>query len=172
MELHDRAGGGDGCSAEPGEVIAIGMDDPFDQTEDMQAMQLTGECRVVERDKRFYVSTAHAMEIELGSLQGAEQGLLGRCEEVQALDDALAFVLRFGQSCQVACAGGGVIQSRQEFQIAAIAAGQNLAQVDEAVNGLLQRCDLAMYSILAPCASATCCARSRIASRSGSANRA
>ena len=40
IETGQRAGCGDGCTADSGQIIAIGMGDFFDDSEHMQALEL------------------------------------------------------------------------------------------------------------------------------------
>jgi hypothetical protein len=82
------------------------------------------------------VGTADATDVELGTLKCTQQGLLSGIEEVEALEGMA--VDRFGadQPMQVTIAGGKVVQCGEIFEIAAVTAEQDLAQVDQAVDGL------------------------------------
>src|ERR1035437_3744206 len=143
LKLGHGAGRRNGSSAQTCEVVTVGTSDAFDQTEGAQAMQLTRQCRIIQRDEWFDVGAAHAVNVELRALQGTQQTLLGALEEVQSLDRAVPVTLRFAQPSQITRTRCGVIQSRKELQIAAIAAGQNFTQVDQAIDTLLQGSDLA-----------------------------
>lgn len=88
-QLGDRAGCGDGWSAEVVEVVAVGAGDPFDDSEVRKAAQLTGQCCGEQlREQADEVCPAYAVDIELGTLQGAQQLLFSTFEEVQSLDRA------------------------------------------------------------------------------------
>ncbi len=57
-------------------------------------MQLTRQARVGELWRiLFQVGSAHAVNVELGTLKRAQKLLLGALEEVQPLDGSLALAL-------------------------------------------------------------------------------
>ena len=90
MELSHGAGGGDGRAANAGEVVAVAVHDAFDQAEGSQATELTGQLRGAGcGHERCDVGSAHAVDIEFGALQCAQQPLLRALEEIQSLDGAL-----------------------------------------------------------------------------------
>jgi hypothetical protein len=128
-ELRQRARCGDRGPTQAGEVIAIGMDNPFDQAECSQSRELTRECRLVQRrHKRFQVGSAYAANVECGTLQRAQQCLFSAGEEVQTLDRALTVAFGLGQSCEFALACGSILQRGEKLEITAVAAEQNLAR--------------------------------------------
>src|SRR5213593_1494084 len=143
VKLGQRARGGDGGTPQAGEVVAVGAGDTFDQPEGTQAVQLARQARSAEFGQpRLEVGAAQAVDVERRALQGAQQSLFGAREEVQSLDGALALALRFGEAHQIALAAGGVGQRGEELEVAAIATEQNLAQVEQAVDGLFERSEL------------------------------
>ena len=82
-QLSERAGGSNGGTAEPCEVVAVGASDTFDDSERAEATQLTGQgCRGEIGQQADQIGTAHAVDVELGPLQSAQQQLLGALEEV------------------------------------------------------------------------------------------
>ena len=84
--LGDSAGGGDGATAEAGEVIAIGAGDFLDEAEVAQASEITGDAGDGHlREKRFQIGTANTTDVELRTLQGAQQGMLGLVEKLKPL---------------------------------------------------------------------------------------
>jgi hypothetical protein len=140
----DSTSGGDGRAAQTGQVVAIAMNDFLDETELAQAPKLARDAgRRDLAQEGDEVGTADATDVELGTLKCTQQGLLSGIEEVEALE-GLA-VDRFGadQPMQVTIAGGKVVQCGEIFEVAAVTAEQDLAQVDEAVDGLSERGDLA-----------------------------
>ena len=140
VELRQGASGCDRGAPQAREVVAVGVGDALDQAEHAQAASWRESARRVQRARSgFEVGAAQAVDVELGTLQGAQQRLLGAGEEVQSLDGALTVVLRLGQPSEVALAAGGILQGREELQVAAVAAEQDLAQVDQAIDGLFQR---------------------------------
>lgn len=115
----------------------------FDQTEHVKALELSRHRRWGDIQVRQQISATPAVDSELAELQGAQQGLLDGVEEVQALDTGIGTDAGLTQALQITLAGAGVVQAGQEFEIALIAAEQGLAQFDQAVDGVLQRRDLA-----------------------------
>ena len=90
VHFGDATGGGDGDAAEAGQVVAISAGDPLDQAEPADAIELSGESsRARIWNEGNQVCPAHAPDVELRSLQGAEQRLFAALEEVQALDEAI-----------------------------------------------------------------------------------
>jgi len=90
----------------------------------------------------FQVGTAQAVDVELRTLQGAQQGMLGLVEEIEALDAMTIDRFGCGQLIERAMAGGEVIECREEFKIAAVTAEENLTQIDQAIDRLLDGCEL------------------------------
>ena len=78
-------------------------------------MQLTRQTRGTEsRQEGLQVSAAHAVDVELGSLQRAQQSLLGALEEVQSLDGSIALALWLGEPREVTLAVGDVLDGRED----------------------------------------------------------
>ena len=88
---------------------------------------------------RQQISAPPAVDSELAELQSSQKGLLGRVEEVQTLDAGGGADTWLTQTLQVTLARTGVVQAGQECQVAVIATQQNVAQINHAVNRLLQR---------------------------------
>src|SRR5579883_647041 len=142
--FRDAAGGCEGGAAEAGEVVAVGAGDTFDDSEVAKAAQLTGEgCWGKMWKQANQVGAAHAVDIELGTLQGAQKPWLGALEEVQSLDRTLRVAPLLGQAVQRPNAGAVIVDGGKELEVAAVAAEQDLAQVDQAVDRLLQRGEFA-----------------------------
>src|SRR5579885_2976780 len=143
-QLRERAGGCDGGAAETREVVAIGAGDTFDDSESTKAAKLPRQgCRGEIRQQADQVSAAHAMDVELGTLQGSEQVLFGALEEVQSLDRAVGISILLGQAIQCPNAVAMSLDGGEELQVPAIASEEDLAQIDEAVYRLLQRGEVA-----------------------------
>ena len=86
-------------------------------------------------------SPADASEKKKGILQGMQQSTVGWLEEVDPLNRLAVHLARLGQAAEGAHTGGEVVQRGQVSEIATVAAKQYLAQVDQAVDGLLDRRD-------------------------------
>ena len=135
----DAASGGNGAAAESCQVIAIAMGDLLDQTELAQAPKIAGDTRHGEMGQEgLQIGTTNAPEVELWTLQGTEQSLLRRVEEVETLERMAVDGLGAGESMQVAVAGGEVVERGKVLQVASVTAEQNFAQVDETVDRLLE----------------------------------
>ena len=134
----DSASGGDGATAEAGQVIAVSTGDLLDEAEVAQASEITGDAGGRQMGKkRFQVGTTHTTDVELRTLQGAQQRMLGLVEEVEALDAMAIDLFGRGQFVEAATTGREVVERGEKFEIAAVAAEENLAQIDQAVNRLL-----------------------------------
>src|SRR5208282_4545159 len=78
-------------SADSGEVVSIGSGGALDCADVAQPAQLPGEaCGGELAEERAEVCSADAGDVDPGVLQGVEQGVVDRIEEVDALD-GLAF---------------------------------------------------------------------------------
>src|SRR5271165_5935380 len=150
VHFGNATGGGDGAAAKAGQVVAISAGDPLDQAKPADAIELSGESsRARIWNEGNQVCPAHAPDVELRSLQGAEQRLFAALEEVQALDEAIFVTPIFAQPIEGADAGAVVVESGQVLQISPAAAQQDLAQIDQAVDRLLDRRQLAAAGTLA-----------------------
>ena len=76
-----------------------------------------------------------------GFWQGVQQRSVPRIEEVDPLDGLAVDFVRPGDAAEGTGPGREVVQGRQMGEVAPVAAEQNLAQVDQAVDGLLDRCE-------------------------------
>lgn len=133
VELGQRASSRNGGAAQTRQVIVIGVRDALGYCERSQATQLARPSRFAQRRcKGLQVSSAHAADVELRTWQRAQYCLIRAREKVQALDRALAILLRFGEPGEVPLAPGGIVQCGKKLQVAAIAACENLAQIDPA----------------------------------------
>jgi hypothetical protein len=70
-----------------------------------------------------------------------QQGAVAWFEEVDPLDGAAIHLTWFGHTVERPNSGGEVIQRGQMGDIAPVAGKQNFPQVDQAVDGLLDRCE-------------------------------
>src|SRR5271166_4449759 len=112
VHFGNATGGGDGAAAKAGQVVAISAGDPLDQAKPADAIELSGESsRARIWNEGNQVCPAHAPDVELRSLQGAEQRLFAALEEVQALDEAIFVAPIFAQPVEGAHAGAVVVES-------------------------------------------------------------
>ena len=111
--LGDATRSGDGISTGASQVIAVGADDHFDQPEVTQ--------------------TPDAANVELGMLERAQQVMLDLVEEIEAFDAMPVDFFGRGQFAEATRAGGEVIESAKEFQVATVAAEEDFAPIDQAV---------------------------------------
>ena len=132
VESRERASGGNDGAAHSGEVVAIGMRDLLDQTEQVQSPDLARHRRGGDVQPCDKVGSAPAVNVELTMLQSAQQRLVGGVEEVQPLGRRVRTHARLTQPLQVTLTGAGVLQAGQEREVALVAAQQDLAQVDQA----------------------------------------
>ena len=95
VEARQRASGGDGGAPEAGQVIAIGMGDFFDQSEDVEALELSRHGRWGDMQVRQQIGATPAMNVEFAKLQNSQKRLLGSIEEVQALDARIGTCLLY-----------------------------------------------------------------------------
>ncbi len=113
------------------------MNDLLDESELAQAPEIARDAgRRDLAQEGSEVGTADATDVEFGTLKRAQQGLLSGVEEVEALEAMAIDALGAGQSMQVAIAGGKVVQCGEIFERAAITPEEDLAQINEAVDGL------------------------------------
>ena len=88
-------------------------------------------------EQRQEVGAAEAGEVEGGALEGCEQSLFGAAEKVEPSDVAAVEGTGLGEAVKGANAGREVIETGEIFEVAAVAAAEDLTQVSEAVDGLL-----------------------------------
>jgi hypothetical protein len=139
----ERTSCSNGGTTQAREVVAIGMGDLLDQTECAQSRDLSRQRRDAHVHMLGEIGTAQAMHVVLAALQGSQQCLLAAVEEVQSFDLSLiAAYARLAQTLKVALTRAWVIQTGQKRQVALVAAQHDLAQVDQAIDGFLQRCQL------------------------------
>ena len=86
-------------------------------------------------------------DVELRSLQRAEQRLFAALEEIQALDETIFVATIVAQPIKGADVGAVVVESAGTADSPA-ATKQDLARIDQAVDRLLDRRELA---VLGPC---------------------
>ena len=97
------------------------MSDFLDEAQDTETFQVAGDTGHGEVGQEgFEIGTAHATDVELRALQGAEQGVLSLVEEVEALDAMTVDRFGSGEFVEAATAGGEVIERGEEFEIAAV----------------------------------------------------
>src|ERR1700686_4876268 len=138
--LREVAGCGDGGAAEAGEMVAVGAGDALDDANVAPAAKLPGQA--VGRDlaeERGEIGAADAGDVELGILQGAQQGVFERIEEVDALDGLAIAAPRPCQPIEGFDAGRDIVEGRKVREVAAVAGEQDVTKVDQAVDRLLDR---------------------------------
>src|SRR6267143_175470 len=108
-ELGCGGGSGDGGSGDAGEVVAVGPCDAFDDAELAEAGELAGDGGRGERRER-------GSEVGAADAGDIESGSMESFE-----------------------AAGEIIESRKEGKVAAVAGEEGVAEVVEAVDGLLDR---------------------------------
>src|ERR1700730_11084750 len=93
-ELGDVGGSSDGGAADAGEVVAGGACDAFDDAELAEAGEFAGDGGRGERGERgSEVGAAHAGDIESGSMESLQEGVIERVEEIEAFDRLAADAL-------------------------------------------------------------------------------
>src|ERR1700726_482004 len=120
--LREVAGCGDGGAAEAGEVGAVGAGDALDDANVAQAAKLPPG-QAVGRDlaeERGEIGAADAGDVELGILQGAQQGVFERIEEVDALDGLAIAAPRPCQPIEGFDAGRDIVEGRKVREVAAV----------------------------------------------------
>jgi len=133
----EAAASRDGGAASAGEVVAIGAGDAFDDVELAQPGEVSGEGGGRALGECWQeVGATEAGDIESGTLEGRKQGLFGVAEEVETPDGAAFDGARSGEAVERADAGREVVQTGEVFQVAAVAAEQDVTEVGEAVDVL------------------------------------
>ncbi|MGB4857031.1 MAG: hypothetical protein WBP37_16230, partial [Candidatus Dechloromonas phosphoritropha] len=132
--LGDATSSGDGISTGASQVIAVGADDLFDQPEVTQTPEVSCDAGSGQvRQERFQIGPADAANVELGMLERAQQVMLDLVEEIEAFDAMPVDFFGRGQFAEATRAGGEVIESAKEFQVATVAAEEDFAPIDQAV---------------------------------------
>jgi hypothetical protein len=121
--LGKAAAGGDRGSSSAGEIVAVSAGNAFDDVQSAQAGELSGERggRALA-EQRQEISAAEAGDVEGGTLQGREQGLLDAAEEVEPFDIAAVDGTRLGEAVEGSDPGREVVQTGEVFEVAAVAA--------------------------------------------------
>src|SRR6516225_6463820 len=83
------------------------------------------------------VGAPEAGDIESGTLQGRKQGLFGVAEEVEPPDAAAFDRVRLGETVERPDTGREVVQTGEVFEVAAVAAEQDVTEVGEAIDVFL-----------------------------------
>src|SRR5215472_16777024 len=99
-------------------------------------------------EQRQEVGAAESGDVEAGALQGGEQGVFGTTEKVAASELAAVDGTGLGETRKLADAGRKIVETGEVFEIAAIAAEQDLSEVLEAVDGLFDGGEGAGYRAL------------------------
>lgn len=73
-----------------------------------------------------------------GQAEGARQRLLATLEEVQILDRVVALARGPGELDEITLTGGMIVEGGEELGVAAVVVGENVAQVNRAVDGFVQ----------------------------------
>ena len=137
--LRERAGGGDGGASQAREVVTIGSGDPFDHAEEAAVSALArAKGREAWGSKAIRSARRRPWILSCGRCMPAAVAAR-RVEEVQALDRPVALAPLVGQARERALSGAVIVQRGQILQVAAIASREDLAQIDQAVDGFLQR---------------------------------
>jgi hypothetical protein len=111
--------------------------DAFDDVELAQTGEVSGEGGGRALGECWQeVGAAAAGDIESGALQGRKQGLFGAAEEVETPDGAAFDGARLGKTVECPDAGREVVKTGEVFEIAAVAAEQNVTEVGEAIDVL------------------------------------
>jgi hypothetical protein len=135
----EAAACGDGSAAGAGEIVAIGAGDPFDDVELAEAGKVSGEGGGRALGEGWQeVGAAEAGNIESRALQGRQQGLFGVAEEVETPGGAAVDGARLGEAVECPDAGREVVQTGEVFEVAAVAAEQDVSEVGEAVDVLFE----------------------------------
>ena len=131
-----------GQSASTSEVVAVRVCCALEQSEYAQTAKLSRQLAARHVGQQVSeIASGQTMNVELWSLHRAKQRLVVGVEEVQALEGAVAVGLGMGDALEGALTAAMVVQAGEELEVALVAAEQDFAQVDEAVDGLLQRRD-------------------------------
>ena len=101
------------------------------------------DSRAGENISRFGSSSARRMPamLTLGFCRACSRALSPGSKKLDPLDGLAIHLVRLAQAAEGAHTGGEVVQRGQVSEIAPVAANQYLAQVDQAVNGFLERRD-------------------------------
>ena len=83
------------------------------------------------------VGAAEAGDVEGRTLDGGKQGLFGATEEVETPDSAAFDGARLGETVEGPDAGNEVVQTGEVFEVAAVAAEQDVTEVGEAIDVFL-----------------------------------
>ena len=114
-----------------------------DHAKVQQPAQLPGQPAWREHAKfRQQVAPADARDIHSWILQCVQQGSVVCGREVDALEGLLTDNARPDDPTKGTHSSGDVVQRREVFQIPAVATQHDLAQVDQALDGLLDRSDV------------------------------
>ena len=123
----------DGLSAGASEVVAVGVGGALEQAQHAQPTQLARQPARREIGQQLHqVATRQAVDVEFGTLYGAKQGLVVEIEEVHALEGSIPVGLGMRDALKQPSAAAVVVQAGEEFQIALVAAEQDIAQIDQA----------------------------------------
>ena len=124
-QFSDGAGCSDRGAAEAGQVVAISAGDALDQAEPAHATDLPGESSPAQAgDKGSQVYSAQSADVELRTLQSAEQCLLASLEEVQPFDQAIFVAAILAEPIQGANPGAMVVESGQVQKVSSAAASR------------------------------------------------
>jgi hypothetical protein len=147
-ELSDAGSGGDGGSADAGEVVAVGAGDAFDDAELSETAEPAGDgCRRERCERGREVGPAQAGDIEGGALESEQEGVIERVEEIKAFDRLVGDALRPGEAIEGFETAGKIIEGGEEGKVAAVAGEEDVAEVVEAVDALLDRGEGAAGSV-------------------------
>lgn len=119
-------------------VGAEGRFDVLDEPVHAQALDHSGDLGSgAVGQQGAEVSDLEAADVELAADDGEQELGVEGVEEVEPLVAAVGVVDGLGQPLELLAAGGGVVEGREEFEIATVGGAEQVAQDAEAVDGLL-----------------------------------
>ena len=113
---------------------------------DSEALQQTGDPAAGDLELSTEILVAQSADGVLASHQSQEERLILRREEVEALVAAPGLCRRLRDLAQLFRGNAGIVQCREEVEVAAICGGEEAAEGGKAVDGLADGSDLARGS--------------------------
>src|SRR6266404_96035 len=109
--LSDATKGSGGGTTDSGEVVAIGSGYALDEADVSHPAKLAREAMRGELvEQREQVGAADAGDVDPRVLQGVQQGVIDRIEEVDALDGLAMEPARLGEPVEGPDAGGEIVE--------------------------------------------------------------
>ena len=136
----EAAASGNGGTAGAGEVVPIGAGDALDDAELAQAGEVSGEgCGGARVEQWHEIGASKAGDVEGGTLQGCKQGLFGVAEEIETFESAAVDGTRLSETVERADAGGEVVETGEVFEVAPVAAEQDVREGGKTIDVLFDR---------------------------------